>query len=283
LDWIIPVSPQERAGRVLAPATAEAAYAALRTRGCALLRGVFPEPVIDALNREYRARYGGMDRPAMAAEAAKPAPNPFLEVGDARYDIAPRMDGVFAAPEIFANPLLLRFLTPLLGEDMRLSDFTIVVSHPGAEQQHTHRDHAHLFGDPTIGSYLPAYAINVAVPLIDVEIETGPTGIWPGSHLWPAHMTPKPDTITKLAFQRGDCVMMDYRTLHAGLANTSAIARPILYLVYVRTWFFDEVNFQRRASLNMTMETYQALPENIRLLLQRAFSQAMRARQLTDA
>lgn len=283
MDWIVPVSSSESVAGVLAPATADAAYEALRTRGCALLRGVFPDGAIDALHREYLARFGAMSEPQMAEQAAKPAPNPFLHVGTARYDIALQMTGLFGAPEIFANPLLLRFLTPLLGEDMRLSDCTVVVSHPGAEQQHTHRDHAHLFADPTIGSYLPAYAINVAVPLIDVDLDTGPTGVWPGSHLWPSHMMPKPESITKVAFRRGDCVLMDYRTLHAGLANQGTRARPILYLVYVRTWFFDEVNFQRRRSLNMTLEKYRSLSEPVRALLQRAFSQAMREQQAGDA
>ena len=264
------------------PATADAAYAALRTRGVALLRGVFPDGVADALHREYRARYGDMSLAQMAEEAEKPAPNPFLHVGAARYDIALRMEGLFGAPEIFANPLLLRFLMPLLGEDMRLSDCTVVVSHPGAEQQHTHRDHAHLFEDPTIGSYLPPYAINVAVPLVDVDLETGPTGVWPGSHLWPSHVTPKPESIIQVPFKRGDCVLLDYRTLHAGLANRSSLVRPIMYLVYVRTWFFDEVNFQRRSALNMTLEKYHSLPEPTRKLLQRAFSQAMRAKQVSD-
>ena len=265
------------------PATADAAYAALRKRGLALLRGAFPVSVIDAVYREFLARFGHMDRQQMSDEAAKPPPNPFLEVGTGRFDIAPRMTGAFGAHEFFANPLLTRFLTPLLGEDMRLSDFTVVVSHPGADQQHIHRDHGHLFAEPSMGSYLPAYAINVAVPLIDVDLETGPTGVWPGSHLWPAHMTPAPETITRVPFQRGDCLMVDYRTLHAGLANRSTRIRPILYLVFVRTWFFDEVNFLRRASLNMTMDEYEALPEHVRPLLQRAFSQALRAQQVRTA
>ena len=40
---------------------------------------------------------------------------------------------------------LLKFLGPLLGNDFHLSNFTAVVSHPGAPIQHIHRDHHHLF------------------------------------------------------------------------------------------------------------------------------------------
>jgi len=279
MDWIIPVSQAESTAGSLLRATASAAYDAMRKSGCVLLRGVFPAGAIDALYREYQSQYGAMDSRQMAEQSAKPLPNPFLEVGGGRYEITPRMSGVFGAPELFANVLLRRFLIPLLGSDMRLSGFTIVVSHPGAPLQHIHRDHAHLFAEPGVGSRLPVYAVNVSVPLIDVDLETGPTGIWPGTHMWPEGEVPTPETATMIPFQRGDCILMDYRTLHTGLPNRSTCARPIIYMVYTRTWFFDEVNHAGRAPLDMPLEKYLSLPETVRPLLLRAFSQAMRERQ----
>jgi len=282
MDWIIPVSQAENTAGVLLPATASAAYNAMRRSGCVLLRGVFPVAAIDALYREYQSQYGAMDGRQMAEQSTKPLPNPFLEVGGGRYEITPRLSGVFGAPELFANVLLRRFLIPLLGSDMRLSGFTIVVSHPGAPLQHIHRDHAHLFAEPGVGSSLPVYAVNVSVPLIDVDLETGPTGIWPGTHMWPEGQVPTPETATMIPFQRGDCILMDYRTLHTGLPNRSTRVRPIIYMVYTRTWFFDEVNHAGRAPLDMPLEKYLSLPETVRPLLLRAFSQAMRARQSTQ-
>jgi len=279
MDWIIPVSQAESTAGSLLRATASAAYDAMRKSGCVLLRGVFPAGAIDALYREYQSQYGAMDSRQMAEQSAKPLPNPFLEVGGGRYEITPRMSGVFGAPELFANVLLRRFLIPLLGSDMRLSGFTIVVSHPGAPLQHIHRDHAHLFAEPGVGSRLPVYAVNVSVPLIDVDLETGPTGIWPGTHMWPEGEVPTPETATMIPFQGGDCILMDYRTLHTGLPNRSTCARPIIYMVYTRTWFFDEVNHAGRAPLDMPLEKYLSLPETVRPLLLRAFSQAMRDRQ----
>ena len=106
--------------------------------------------MIDGIYREFLAHYGAMDLQAMSDQAAKPLPNPFLEVGGARFEIVPRMQGAFGDPDLFANALLRRFLMPLLGSDMRLSGFTIVVSHPGATLQHIHRDHAHLYSDPSV-------------------------------------------------------------------------------------------------------------------------------------
>ena|SRR5215471_716177 len=282
MDWIIPVSANERTSGGLLPATANAAYAAMRKHGCVVLRGLFSVEFVDAMYREYASRYGSMDTRRMTEEAAKPLPSTFLEVGGSRFEITPRMTGAFGEPDLFANPLLRRFLMPLLGADMRLSGFTIVVSQPGAGLQHIHRDHAHLFAEPGVGRSLPVYAVNVSVPLIDVDLETGPTGIWPGTHLWPEGEVPLPETATLIPFMRGDCILMDYRTLHTGFPNKSSRARPIVYLVYARTWFFDEVNHAGRTPLDMPMEKFLSLPETLRPLLLRVFSQAVRARQINQ-
>jgi ectoine hydroxylase-related dioxygenase (phytanoyl-CoA dioxygenase family) len=207
------------------------------------------------MHREYVAQFGGLDSAAMRAEAAKPPPNRFLEVGDARYDITVQMIEAFGRPEAFANGLLVKFLRPLLGEDMRLSNFTIVVAHPGASQQHVHRDHGHLFFQPGVGPNLPVFAVNVAVPLVDVDIETGPTGILLGSHRSEQNSA-KLANLTACTWRRGDCVLLDYRTMHAGLANFSQRARPIVYMVYACPWFFDDVNHINRISLDMPLEQH---------------------------
>jgi hypothetical protein len=254
----------------------------MHERGCVLLRGVFPLAMIDGLYREFLQTYGAMDARQMAAQAAKPLPNPYLEVGDKRFEIVPRMRGAFGDLDLFANALLRRFLMPLLGSDMRLSGFTIVVSHPGASLQHPHRDHAHLFAEAGVSTSLPAYAVNVSVPLIDIDMQTGPTGIWPGTHRWAGEELPPRETVTAVPFQRGDCVLMDYRTLHTGMPNRSTRVRPILYMVYTRTWFFDEVNHAGRAALDLPLEKFLSLPESVRPMLLRAFSQIMRAKHLAQ-
>jgi hypothetical protein len=282
LDWIIPVSWSETASDALNPATANAAYAALRERGCAILRGVFSSGEAEALHREYQSQYGAMDMAQMQEQAAKPPPSQFIEVGEARYDITVRMKGAFAAPRLLANTLLRRFLTPLLGDNMRLNSFTVVASHPGAQLQHPHRDHGHLYPELPPDPPLPAHAINVAIPLIDVSVETGPTGFWLGSHKWPESYIPPSEAMTTVPFQRGDCILVDYRTLHTGLPNRSTLVRPIIYMTYARPWFFDECNHLGRSSLNMTLGTYEALPESVRPLLLRAHLQAMRVRLLTE-
>ena len=188
------------------------------------------------------------------------------------------MTGAFGKPDVFANSLLCRFLTPLLGKEIRLNSFTAVVSYPGALLQHTHRDYDHLYADAALNSMIPPHAINVAVPLIDVDIETGPTGVWLGSHMWPADRTKPSEKPTAVPFQRGDCLLVDYRTLHAGLPNQGHHVRPIVYMVYSRTWFFDELNHQTRPALDIPLNDYFSLPDPTRVLLMRAFMQIMRSR-----
>jgi ectoine hydroxylase-related dioxygenase (phytanoyl-CoA dioxygenase family) len=188
------------------------------------------------------------------------------------------MTGAFGQPEVFANAPLLKFLGPVLGNEIHLSNFTAVVSHPGASQQHTHRDNDHLFLSPRVGPNLPVYAVNVAVPLIDVDLRTGPTGVWLGSHRWMEDSAAQNETMTMSQLQRGDLMLMDYRTLHAGLPNASRQARPIVYMVYARPWFFDQANHITRVSLDMPLERYNELPASVRPLLVRAFSYAVRAR-----
>jgi hypothetical protein len=277
MDWVVTVSPDETAAAKLAPEIETAAQRAFDEHGCVLLRGAFPVPVIEAMHREYVSQLGALDLPAMRAEAAKPPPTRFLEVGDARYDITVQMNGAFGTPDAFANGILLNFLRPLLGEDMRLANFTIVVAHPGAALQHGHRDHGHLFARPDVGPNLPVYAVNVAVPLIDVDIGTGPTGVWLGSHRSPQNAV-ELSAMTACTWRRGDCVLLDYRTIHAGLANLSGQPRPIAYMVYACPWFFDDVNHINRISLDMPLDQYEQLPESLRPLLIRAYSYKTRAR-----
>jgi hypothetical protein len=123
---------------------------------------------------------------------------------------------------------------------------------------------------------LPVYAVNVVVPLIDVDLLTGPTAVWPGSHRWPANIQAEPDGMRAVALHRGDCMLLDYRTLHTGLPNQGERVRPILYMVYARGWFHDDATHFGVNSPDMPLEDYHKIPEPARMCLNRALSQAVR-------
>lgn len=282
---IVTISQTERDRGVLTQENNHAAIRALHETGAAVLRGVFSVATIDTLNGEFSTRYGGLGLAGMRAQAQQPAPNSIQKVGEGRFEIALRLNGVFGQPSLFANTILVNLLMPLLGRNlMRLGSVTAVASYPGAELQHIHRDHQQLFHEfPQIGPALPLYAVNVSIPMIDIDAVTGPTGIWLGSHRWSEDREATPEGMSSIPFQRGDAVLMDYRTMHTGLPNNSQTVRPILYLVYTREWFFDDNNHRTRAPLDITLEELQLLPEELRLLMLRAAQQAVRARQLAPA
>jgi hypothetical protein len=108
----------------------------------------------------------------MQAQVAARSASPPIKVGGLRYEVVPRLTVGFGSPDALANDLLTDFLRPILGGDLHLNSFSVVVSHPGAAQQRAHRDYPHLF-DAGAGLHVPAHANNVVVPLVDVDLETG--------------------------------------------------------------------------------------------------------------
>ena len=281
MNWIVSIPEQERNTSALSPSTLQAAKAAIHENGCVLLRGVFNPSVIDQLRTQFNAEWGRSE-PEMATAAQQPAPNPILRVGEKRYEVLLKLTNALANPLLFASPMLYPFLVSELGRGMRISGVTAVVSYPGAEPQHIHADHSYLFDQDALSTGIPTYAINVAIPLIDIDQTIGPTGVCLGSHLWPAERPAPRSEVVSADIQRGDCLLIDYRTKHCGMPNNSAVTRPILYIVYARSWFFDEVNHLSRPSLNMPLESFAALPDPVKPLLSRAYSAQMRARYLTQ-
>jgi hypothetical protein len=278
MDWVVTVSDEESARGQIHPNKASAAYASLQVHGCVLLRGAFAPATVEGMHAEYVAQFGAMNLAAMEDQAGRPPPNRVFRVGDARYDVVLSMTGAFGRPDVFANRLMLNFLIPLLGSNLHLNSLTTVVSYPGAAQQHAHRDHPDLYFEPGVSPMQPIYAVNVAVPLIDIDLATGPTGVWLGSHRLPDGTKVQEKDLVAREFKRGDCLLLDYRTMHTGLPNRSTRARPIVYMVYSRPWFFDHGNHKRRIPLDLPLECYDKLPAPIRPLLSRAFSYGIYAR-----
>ena len=267
---------------MLLPATLQAARASLERDGCVLIRGAFSADAIDRVAAEFETQWGGRIERDMADAAKGDGAKPVLCVGAKRYEVLLTLRNALADPMLFASPLLYPVLTSKLGRDMRISGVTAVISYPGAQLQHIHADHPHLFEDDVLSTALPSYGINVAVPLIDVDQAIGPTAIALGSHLWPQARIVRKEELTAIDFQRGDCVLIDYRTRHAGMPNISNVVRPILYIVYARNWFFDDVNHLARPSLHMPLEVFSSLPDRVKPLFSRAYSLQMRARYLTQ-
>lgn len=272
------VNPASVAEAPSVAADAAVVAAQFAQHGCVILEGIFAAPFIAELYEAFIAQYGAMTADDMEAACHQAGSTKFFQVGGRRYEIAPTMNPPFSDPQLYSNDVIRSVLDELLGGGYKVSSFTIVVSHPGSDAQHVHRDDAHLFERENVGRALPPHAINVAIPLVDIDLEVGSTGFWLGSHRWEAgHACPQ-DQMVARELRRGDCMMIDYRTMHGGMPNQSTRVRPILYIVYTRPWFFDEKNFNTRNPLDLPEREYAKLAPDLQDLMSRSARQRLLAK-----
>lgn len=189
-----------------------------------------------------------------------------LKVGDKRIMVSVEISGVFNTPQLYANPFVFPLMQDSLGEECILGSFVAIAALPGAGDQHIHRDHPLLFNEERIDTLMPAYAINVIVPLVEINQRYGTTRIWPGSHrVWrqdEAEQLPSEDLVSQV----GSCILLDFRLLHRGMGNYSQQVRPILCLDYHRSWFKDCVSFQKLKELRVPDWEHKNIPEALQRL-----------------
>jgi ectoine hydroxylase-related dioxygenase (phytanoyl-CoA dioxygenase family) len=229
---------------------------------------------IDRMYRQYATKYGlSASDMALLEESS----GEVSIVGHHRFEVTLSMSGELGLASTYACEPLMRLLEAWLDSRIVLNSCTVVASHPGAASQHIHRDTGLLFENDARWVSIPAYAVSVAFPLIDVDMETGPTALWPGSHHWgPKRWIKESDVMVAPTLKRGDCLVSDYRLIHGGLPNVSDRVRPNLYLVYARPWFSDDVNHRRRYPLDMPWDVLRAAPKEHRELLSRAAARHFR-------
>jgi ectoine hydroxylase-related dioxygenase (phytanoyl-CoA dioxygenase family) len=213
---------------------------AFRTAGCLAVHDVLDVDLVESLRRAFLAR----NRRYLAERNHLDA----VKVGGRRYMVTVRLRPPFSDPRVYANPVVMRIISELLG-DARLFAFGGVLALPDAPAQHLHADSPGLFDDPELDSRLPPYAVSTLIPLIDVEnAVTGTTQVWPGTHLTSGLPRGERGFVDPI-LPRGSVLLMDYRLVHRGTPNPARSTRPILYNVYARPWFRDPTNYRQQAPL----------------------------------
>ena len=231
--------------------------------GCLVIDRLFDRALIERVHEEYARQYGEID-------AANPPLH--MNVGAGRLHLPVTFRGPLLDPALYAHPILTALLECILDAQFVIDNVSVVTALPGAPDQRYHRDHPSLFGlGRGFDASLPCYAVTLAVPLIDLDRETGTTQLFPGTigadgdesggDFGPGVLPLVP---------RGGCFLMDYRLWHRGLANRSSGPRPILYIVYTRQWFTDVVNFKKHARLVMDRQNLERVPVDHRPLFRRA-------------
>ena len=229
---------------------------------------LFDPALIDAAAAEVHGQFTDLDAEALP---------PHLRVGPRRIQLPVQLKGALLEPALYANPLLLRMLEPLLGRKFLIDSFTCVVAFPGAPEQRLHRDHDDLFMDrQELRERLAPYAITVTIPLIDFTEDTGATRLFAGSQALggPAVDEQLAEAEGKLSYvKRGGCYLMDYRLIHRGTANRSDRMRPMLSLIYARPWFTDAENFNAHPRITIARDDVARIPAEHRPLFRRLAAQ----------
>jgi hypothetical protein len=230
--------------------------------GCLVIDKLFDPALIDSIFEEYHRQYGDID----------PANRPLhLKAGDRRLQLPITLRGALLDPGLYGHPLLLKILGEIFGSLFLIDNVTVVTALAGADHQPFHRDQPDLF--PLGREYdasLPCYAVIVAIPLIDLDEQTGTTQIFPGT-MGDSHEDPDALGEGVMPFtKRGGCYLLDYRVQHRGFANRSDRDRPVLYITYSREWFTDTINYRKHARLEVDPAEFETIPLEHRPLFRRA-------------
>jgi ectoine hydroxylase-related dioxygenase (phytanoyl-CoA dioxygenase family) len=254
------------AGDPVGPSTTHDAVASFNQHGALWIENALPRQFVRGLQEAYSAKYTSLSKTKLRKR--------YAVVGDGRYMITVSVKPPFNSPELYANPTLMPILQQLLGADCVISSFGSVVAFPGADAQSVHFDYPPLFESEEVCAALPPHAITLVVPLVDLDEMTGSTAIWEGSHArvgardqlrklvdessWQGSTMPLP--------RMGDVYLMDFRLIHGGTANRSDHPRPILYIVYSRPWFREDMNFDEQPPIKISRKQLKRVPKDLRYL-----------------
>src|SRR5512139_548593 len=170
---IIP-SESERATGTLKTDTVDYASRCFRTDGALIIEDIVDIALVAEARRVFGEAYSryldGYDH------------DDALTVGDRRLIITIDLDPPFDDPQFFANPYLLPVLEAALDDGFVLGALGIVCSLASAPAQHRHADGGFLFPRSGVDRLLPATAITVGIPLLEMNDVHGTTALWLGSH-----------------------------------------------------------------------------------------------------
>ncbi len=268
----IQISSDEFERQSMAPSTTKKAASLFRQHGALWIEKALPPDFVRTLRQAYAEKYASLSPRKLRKRHAS--------VGDGRFMITVTVKRPFNSPTLYANPHVMPILTDLLGLDCTISSFGSVVAFAGAGAQSVHFDYPPLFESEQLCAALPPHAITLVVPLIDLDETTGSTAIWEGSHArvgareqldrlareksWDGSVMPLP--------KLGDVYLMDFRLIHGGTANHSDHDRPLLYIVYSRPWFREDMNFDEQPAIKISRKQLKKTPQHLRYLFSAAAS-----------
>jgi len=244
----------------------------MKRDGAVALSNLFPMPMLKRMRLDVLRRHN----------SGELRENGLVRDIGGRYAAVLPFEGPFLEPKFYASPIVGEMLGALLGSSYCIGSLEVVVAMPGAYQQHQHIDGPIRF-DRSIGktkrvfwgdlSDLPPYAVSLCVPLCDVNEDNGPTAIWPGSHRIALRARPPGErevlrefTVEHMAGDFGRSFLFDFRTYHCGLPNLTPEPRPLLVLVFTRSWYRDPNQAEVFPNVVISKRNLDRIPDRYRHL-----------------
>lgn len=236
------------------PDVAERSKAMMLEHGVVWYKDMFPRAYIEQVRDAFMARFEDWKQDEMGK------PN---SVGNKRYTVPLRMNAPFSDPALFAPPVLMDLLREQMGEDPIICAYGGVITYPGANSQHVHREHPLLFSNDDTNVQLPLYAANLLIPLTDIDEQLGGTQVWEGTHRLRSDQTWQgPSKV--IHARMGDAIALDYRTFHGGMQCVAGNLRPLLFISYSLPWFRDTLAFDLHDAVAVSPSERAAIPQPYR-------------------
>lgn len=186
------------------------------------------------------------------------------------------IEGPINSPNLYDNPYISTIIKQILGDDYILGAVNIGVSLPDSRNQSIHKDYPSLFDeDDEFRDNIPCFALAILIPLVQHSHTVGTTLVIKESHRI-NHIEAQKLPGQAPLLDIGSCLMIDYRVGHQGLANSSEdVVRPLLTLIFHRSWFRDCVNYRKQAPIKIDDELFNTAPERLKDLISWAKSEAV--------
>ena len=258
----------------------ESAIKLFNKKGFLFLRKVFDIDLIEGLHKEFIEKY-------LSKKNFNNKYNWFVQQDEKRIQTTLILKGNFSSPNIYGSKIVLKILNQLFSingvsnENLKeqykkyiIDSYTVITSLPNCRDQQLHSDGGGLFGS-AVDNLLPPHAILLGIPLNNLDNINGTTEIFPKNNLKNEKFINKQQNSfsCKPFLKKGDCYLMDFRTIHRGLANNSNRERSILFVRYCLPWWRDIANYRRKISskhkvspIRFNTSGLSGVPEHLKFL-----------------
>jgi ectoine hydroxylase-related dioxygenase (phytanoyl-CoA dioxygenase family) len=233
------LSPEELSSGRLNPETLNAAIEQIRLHGYTYFENVLAPDFVDKLNESFLNVFN-----AQLDESPEGTEVNTSEFRKNRTRMFLPFEGAFVDPQVLTNPIILQIVEQVLGEDCVVPYMAVDAPLPGSDYQVVHSDAPPFYPEAPVT--LPPAGLIMNIPLIDVTEENGPMEIWPGgTHLMPESLNrgnhirdvSQLSTPHRVLLPKGSLLLRDPRMWHRGTPNKSTQIRPIIALLYARSWW----------------------------------------------